>query len=62
MKITDEELDKFIEELTQLNNCVENMLTTVADVVIALQGQLRRVEELLDVLAKIAQQPAEDPS
>lgn len=62
MEITDEKLNKCVAALTELNNSAENMLTTMADLVITLQGQLARIEIVTDVLSKIAQQPAAAPS
>lgn len=62
MEITDEKLETFFKNLREINNSTENMVTTLADMIIALRQQLIRVEHLLAEVSTIAQQPAADPS
>lgn len=62
MEITEEELTIFADKLKKLNNEVENALYYLGDRTNALRGMLVKIEEMLGVLAKIAQQAEAGPS
>ena len=62
MEKTEEILESLFRRLQWLNNSIEDEIIVLADRIVALKGELCRIDEMLGDLAKIAQQAKEHPS
>lgn len=62
MEITEQELEKLLKVLIDLNNDVDDMLCTNEDRRLELSNMLVRIELMQEILTTAAQQAKESPS
>lgn len=62
MEISEELLEFFVRDLQGLNNSIEDEIVVLADRIMALKGELCRIDGMLGDLAVIAQQVKAGPS